>query len=181
MRLFIVNNKVISDIIENLTVEDKIKDIAKNVILKFDYEYIHFIYGIFSAYTTYYFSIVDENSNLGRVEVEDICGKFSQCNVAIDLRHVFMADVYDILYVTSSWEKSKFKHYFYEDMFSRLQNIYGTEIASSHMEDVFEILETIFISIEETIIFGLVQSEAVVNNVTVYTEIMNNSLMIYVL
>jgi hypothetical protein len=181
MQLFLINNKVIFDIVENLTLEDKSKEILKNVILRFDYNYINFIYTMFNVYTTYYFSIMDENSNLSHKEVIEILNKFSNYNIKPDLRHVFIADVYDILYSVSSLEKSKFNSYFYGDMFNRIENLYGPKIANSHMEVIFDSLETIFKSVEETIIYDLDRFDKIMNLAIIYIEMENSLLKIYIL
>lgn len=181
MRVFIINDRVVIDIINNLTLDDKIKEIVKSIILKYDYSFINYIYSVFSVYTTYYFSIADENSSLNLNDAREIHSKFTKHNINADIGNIFMADIYDIMFSTSDFDKSKYRHFFYEDMCNRLINLLGDEETSVVMEDIFESLEFIFGSVEETIIFGMIQSEELTNNVFVYTEINNNCLMIYIL
>ncbi len=183
MKVFIINDKVVLDILHNLTVDDKLKDIVKKIILRYDYSFINYIYSVFSVYTTYYSSITDENSNLSMRDVEQIHSQFSDCNLNVDRRNIFMADVYDIMYATSDWEKTKFKCFFYEDIFNRLDNLINNKeiLENLEFEDIFEIMETIFGAVEETIVFGLIKSEDLTSTITVYTEVNNNCLMIYVL
>lgn len=181
MRVFIINDKVILDVINNLTVEDKIKDIVKDIILRFDYNYVNYIYSVFSAYVSYYISIVNENSNLTKHDVAGIYNKFRKHNIDPVLRNVFIADVYDVIFATSDFDKTKYKFFFYDDMYSRLVNISNETEASIVMEDVFGSLEAIFGSVEETILFGLIQTDEMTKDMIIYTEINNNCLMLYIL
>ena len=181
MRVFIINDRVVLDIINNLTLDDKIKEVIKNLILRYDYSYINYIYSVFSVYTNYYSSITDHNTSLSRREAFDIYHKFKEHNLNPDISNIFMADVYDIMFATSDFDKSKYKHFFYEDMFNRLVNLTSEKEASASMEDIFESLEVIFGAVEETIVFGLIKTEELTNNLVIYAEINNNCLMIYVL
>lgn len=183
MKVFIINDKVVLDILHNLTVDDKLKDIVKKIILRYDYSFINYIYSVFSVYTTYYSSITDENSHLSMRDVEHIHSQFTSCNLNVDRRNIFMADVYDIMYSTSDWEKTKYKCFFYEDMFNRLENLVDNReiLEGLEFEEIFGILESIFGAVEETIVFGLIKTEDLTSNIIVYTEVNNNCLMIYVI
>lgn len=182
MKLFVLNNQVVKDIVNSLTIEDKIKDIILNVIHRYDYSLVNFIYSMFSVYTTYYANLLDENSHISYIEAQQIFKELSsRTSLEIDRSNVFVADVYDILFTQSCSERSQLKGYFYEDTYSRLVNIIGINQAHEHMEEIFDALKDIFCMIEQNLIYGIIQKDDYNGNIILYLELTAHGLMIYVI
>lgn len=181
MRLFILNDHVVSDIVNRLTLEDKIRDIILETIHRYDYSLTNFIYSMFSVYTTYYANLRDENSHISYREAENIFSDISsRSNLTIDRSNVFIADVYDIIFCQASFEKSRFKGHFYEDIYNRLTNLIGIPEAHEHMDEIFEAMETIFCAIESNLVFNIMQHDDPNGNIILYLELTPHGLMIYV-
>lgn len=181
MKLFVLNDRVVKDILNRLTLEDNVREIIENIILRFDYSFTNFVYSMFSVYTTYYANLLDENSHVNYHEAQRIFNDISRTNLVVDRSNVFVADIYDIMYVSVTWDKTRFKHYFYEDMYNRLENILGVEHATTHMEEVFDAMECIFSAIEETLVFNIIEREETHSNIIFYLELTPHGLMIYVI
>lgn len=181
MRLFILNDHVVHEIVNRLTLEDKVRDIILTIIQRYDYSLTNFIYSMFSVYTTYYANLRDENSHVSYYEAENIFRDLSsRSKLEIDRSNVFVADIYDIIFCQSSFEKSRFKGYFYEDMYNRLANLIGVPEAYEHMEEIFDAMETIFCAVEENLVFNIIQRDDPNSNVIMYLELTPHGLMIYV-
>ncbi len=181
MKLFILNDQVVKNIIGRLTVEDNIREIIENIILRYDYSFTNFVYSMFSVYTTYYVQLLDENSHINYLEASNIFTELTKMNLVVDRSNVFVADVYDIMYVSLSFEKTRFKHYFYEDTYNRLENLLGVENATTYMEEIFDAMETIFSAIEENLVFNIVERDEANTNMIFYLELTPHGLMIYVI
>jgi len=181
MKLFILNDQVVKNIIGRLTVEDNIREIIENIILRYDYSFTNFVYSMFSVYTTYYVQLLDENSHINYLEASNIFTELTKMNLVVDRSNVFVADVYDIMYVSLSFEKTRFKHYFYEDTYNRLENLLGVENATTYMEEIFDAMETIFSAIEENLVFNIVERDEPNTNMIFYLELTPHGLMIYVI
>lgn len=181
MKLFVLTDHVINEIINRLTVEDKVKEIILNIIHRYDYSLTNFVYSMFSVYTTYYANLLDENSHVSYREAQDIFNEISShSNLTIDRTNVFICDPFDILFCQGSFEKSRFKGHFYEDMFNRLTNILGHQVAPVYMEDIFEAMETIFCAVEECVAFEVIKRDEPNGNIIMYLELTPHGLMMYV-
>lgn len=181
MKLFVLNDHVVKDIVNSLTIEDKIKDIILNVIHRYDYNLVNFIYSMFSVYTTYYVNLLDENSHISYLEAQQIFKELTtRTNLQIDRSNVFVADIYDILFVQMSYDKTRLKGYFYEDTYNRLDNLIGTIQAHECMDEIFDALENVFCAIEQNLVYNIVQKDDSNGNVILYLELTPHGLMIYV-
>ena len=181
MKFFIINDKEIKQILDSLTISKEARDVIDSITLRFDYNYVNFVYSVFSVYTTYYCCVGDENSSVFGVEAQQIYDKYADANLNIDRRNVFVADIYDIMYTVSCFDKDRFKDYFYEDIYNRLENVLGVENATIHMEEVFDSMETLFNAIEACIIASISPAEDLTGNVVMYLEIHQHGLMFYLL
>lgn len=181
MKLFILNDHVIKEIINSLTIEEEIKDIILNVIHQYDYSLVNFIYDMFSVYAGYYVNPLNENSYIPPTEAQQIFTELSsRINPNIDRNNVFVADIYDILFFRPRYEKSPLNGYFYEDIYNRLENIIGTDQAFKYAEEIFDALEDIFYTVEEDLIQEIIQNDEYSGNVIIYLELKENKLMVYV-
>lgn len=180
MKLFILNDNVVKNIIGRLTIEDNVREIIETIILRYDYSFTNFVYSMFSVYTTYYAQLLDENSHLNYTEANRIFGELSNMNLTVDRSNVFIADIYDIMYVSLSFEKTRFKHYFYEDTYNRLENLLGVENATTYMEEIFDAMESIFSAVEENLVFNIIERDESNSNIIFYLELTPHGLMIYV-
>lgn len=181
MKLFVLNDHVARDILRSLTVEDEIIDLIEKIILRFDQSFSNFVYSMFSAYTTYYVQLNDTNCHLSYREAQSICDNLSKTNLNVEHSNVFVADIYDILYVNTAFDKSRFKHYFYEDFYNRAENILGAAKAVTHMEDLFDALETMFAAIEQNLVSHLINRAETEYNVVIYFELGHQGLLIYII
>ena len=180
MKLFVLNDRVVKEIVNRLTIEDNVREIIENIILRFDYSFTNFVYSMFSVYTTYYTNLLDENSHINYHEAQRIFSDLSKSNLIVEHSNVFVADIYDIMYVSCTWDKTRFKHYFYEDMYNRLENLLGVQNATTYMEEVFDAMDNIFSAIEENLVFNIIESDDPQNNIIFYLEMTPHGLMIYV-
>ncbi|NTW91180.1 MAG: aminoacyl-histidine dipeptidase [Erysipelotrichaceae bacterium] len=180
MKLFIINDRDIKNILDSLTVEDTVRNIIESIILRFDYNFTNFIYSVFSVYTTYYAQLTDENSHLNYNEAQNIFNTLTDFNISVDRSNVFVADIFDIMYITSAYDRTRFKSYFYEDTYNRLENLLGVDNATTHMEEIFEALETIFSAVEENLVFKIIEADNPNPNVIFYLELTPHGLMVYV-
>lgn len=181
MKLFILNDKVIREILNSITLEDKTLYLIEKIIHQFDNSLSSFVYSMFSAYTTYYVRLYDQDCHLSYKEAQSICSNLTKTNLNIDHGDILIADIYDILYANSAFDKTRFKCYFYEDFYSKTENILGASKAVEHMEDMFDALETMFSIIEETLVLNIINQEEHHTNVIFYLELKPNELTIYVL
>lgn len=181
MKLFVLNDQVVREILRSLTVEDETLDLIEKIIHRFDTSFSSFVYSMFSAYTTYYVQLNDTNCHLNYREAQSIYTELSRTNLNVDHSNVFVADIYDILYVNSAFDKTRFKHYFYEDFYNRAENILGAVKALSAVEDLFDALETMFTAIEQNLVSHLIERSESDCNVVIYFELGHHGLMIYVI
>lgn len=180
MKLFVLNDLVVKNILHRLTLEDNVRDIIENIILRFDYSFTNFVYSMFSVYTTYYIQLLDENSHISYPEAMAIFRDLERNNLTIDRSNVFVADIFDIMYINTAYDKTRFKSYFYEDTYNRLENLLGVENATTHMEEIFDAMESIFSAIEENLVFNIIERDDTNSNIVFYIELTPHGLMIYV-
>lgn len=127
--------------------------------------------------------MTDSNCHLDYKDIQNIYSKFTKKNINIDQNSVFIADIYDILYMNSSYEKTCFNHYFYEDIYNKTEILLGASKAISYIEDLFDALEILFTEIECNFIshFINISESSTFCNIVIYFELGYQKLMIYVL
>ena len=164
----------------SLTLRDDVKAILNTVITRFDHDYTKFMYGIFSAYSRVFVSLMDEQCELSRQEIHRAMAQLTFLRKEIIPGNIFVADKFDLLYgvaCTGDLRSARFKEFMYEDMYSRLENIIGRHRAPECMEDIFEAIEHIAGLIEGSLIAvsqSLGEDDA---NIVFYLDIVNSGLL----
>lgn len=179
MRIYTINNQQIYNILNRLTVDETLKSLTKKIIVDMYNSYIEFISCMFTDYVTYYVKISNLSNELGFYEINNIKNMLSNLNRNIDLDNVYLADVYDILYVASAYDKHRFKSSFYEDIFNKLVQLAGEEQANIYIEDVFDIFESMFTEIETCIMSHIIGTDQSLD-VIIYPELSSLGLVLYV-
>jgi len=180
MKLFILNDTVIKEILNRLVIDDELRGIIDAIVLRFDYSFTNFIYSVFSVYTVQYMQLTDHNCSIPYNDIDRIYNNLRKTNLDIDRNNIFVADIYDVLYVASAPDSVKFKSHFYEDMYNRTENLFGGKVASDNMDELFDTLETVFSVIEESLILNLISHINEESNVVIYLELNRHGLMIYI-
>jgi len=155
MYLLSINNRAINDIIESLVIDKEIKAILKQVILRYDYSYINFLYSLFSVYSKSYIRINNEKCELSINERLEILSTFSSKLNKVNYDNIFIADTFDVLFSISPhyWmESTKFNSFLYEDIYSRIENVINAGSADFYLEDIMESIEYISSFVESSII-----------------------------
>lgn len=180
MNIFVLDDHVIKNIINSLAVEDNVRKIIENIILKYDHNFINFIYNIFSTYTTYYIQVLSKNSQLSTEEINVILQNLKKINPFIKKSDVFITDIYDILCINTSFDKLRFNHYFYEDIYNRLETLLGTTNATKYAEEIFDTIEIILLIIEKNIVFNIIKQADLESIIILYLELTPQRLIIFV-
>lgn len=155
MYLISITNNVIHDLIESLTLNETSKNVLKHVILRYDHSYINFVYCLFSVYLKPYVRLNSDECHLCSHERLEVLQTFNERLPRVNYDNIFIADKFDVLFGVSPYthvDSSKFSTYLYEDMYNRIENITGVEIATEYMEDVFESIEYIVSHLESSIV-----------------------------
>ena len=181
MRVLVLNNKSIKDIIDSLTIDEKIRNILNQVILSYDHNYVNCICTIFEMFTTYYYRLDDENIDLTYEEIRDIKNNFNSIKNSIYENNIIISNLFDILYTLQNNDRTKFKDYFYEEFYIRLENLLGVNVAHEYMEVIFENMEIIFSTVEGSIINSYISEEHILHdNIAIYIEIVNDIIIFYI-
>lgn len=158
--------------------------VLNNIILRYDHDYAKFIYGVFSAYNKVCISLMDEHCEVSRDEVRNSIQRLTALRREINPASIFVADKFDLLYgvsCTGDTRNEKFKDFMYEDMYSRLENLYGVQAAPQFMEDVFESIEFVIGHIEGNLI-GISQSlDDSHGNLTFYLDVYHEGLLFIII
>ena len=183
MYILRVTNEYISNIIKSLTINEKTLSVLNNIIIRFDHKYINFIYLLFTVYLKTYVRITDDNCHLSFQQRKEILNNFSENIPNVKYEQIFIADKFDILFGSSATQyldSSKLKSYFYEDIYNRIENITGVEVATEFMEDIFDSIEIIISSIEAYIVRIVNNNETEDSSscVYLYLDLIDNSLVI---
>jgi hypothetical protein len=183
--MLIVSNHDVRSIIDGLPVNDKIKSIINNLILRYDHSYVNFVYTVFSVYTNTYSRINGEYSDLSHTESIHIYNIFNELIKDVKYDRIFIADRYDVLFNSSCVGDPgdrKFTHYFYEDMYSRLEYLVGVKEAPLILEDIFECLEYIIKYIEANVTRILEKKDSTYSNshFSLYLDIIQDRLMLVI-
>lgn len=155
MKTIFIPENHLRQIFNALTITDECRAVLNNIIVRFDHDYTKFMFGIFSAYSKVYISLMDEHCELSRQEARTAMEKLIILRRQINPANIFVADRFDLLYgvsCTGDLRNTKFKDFMYEDMYSRLENLFGVRVAQEHMEDVFEAIEFVTGMIEGNLI-----------------------------
>lgn len=150
-----VNNLVIKNYLAGMTISDEVKIIINNIVDRYDRNYTHLLYAIFNVYLKSYVQLTDENCSLTKEEVIQITDKFNIYLPNINSNQILAIDKLDLIFSTSinsKYDCSKFSSYFYEDMYSKIENYLGVKNASENLEDIFAALESIVLFVESSMI-----------------------------
>lgn len=154
MKTICISEHFIRNLFNNLIISEETRQLLHNLITRYDHDYVKFIFAIYSVYTNEYVNILSAESGISERQYLSILQKLSILNIPIHPSNIFVGDKFDILYGISYKEhsfSSHFNSYFYEDIYSRLENLTGVQ-ASEHMEEVFESIENVVINLETNLI-----------------------------
>lgn len=187
LKVISISNTNIKSIIDGICVADNIKSILNSLILRGDYNYVNFVYSLFSMYTNSYTCLKDLNvselMNIGENIncIDSVCR--SKPNYLQE--HILVGSYYDVLFNKTTTESlSKFNGYFYDDLYERLHLYMGKEEVYEHMDDVFTAVEILFDSIECNVLHFLLKDEENVDTSTneyfaLYFEIIQDKLYLF--
>jgi hypothetical protein len=167
-----------------LTITDEAKVVLNNIITRFDQGYARFMHGIFSAYSKVHVSLMDEHCEASVEETRALLEKFLTLRREINPVNIFIADKFDLLYgvsCTGDTRNVKFKDFMYEDIYNRLENLYGADKASEHMEDIFESIEFVTGLIEGSLIALSQNANEDQGNITFYVDIHHEGLLFIII
>lgn len=181
MDVLVIPDNYINELIIANSKNKEIYNIVKQIIMKYNYNYVNFIYAMFSIYNNIYISVNNKNSGLSYTEIQDLVNKLSKYKKNIIVDYIVVSDVYDFLYNLYSNEY-KFNDWFYSDIFSRLSNLYYSKYVDEIFEDVIDTLSNVF-SILDSNIFTYITSkyENFNSNIVIYLEIVNDYLFLNLL
>ena len=180
MKTIYIPENCLRTIFNSLTLRDDTRAVLNTIITRYDHDYTKFMYGIFSAYSKVYISLIDEHCELSRHEARQAMEKLSTLRREINPINIFVADKFDLLYgvsCTGDLRNVKFKDFMYEDMYSRLENILGAYNANDYMEDIFESIEHVAGMIEGNLIAIAQSIDEEAPNVMFYLDIVNSGLL----
>lgn len=171
-------------IFNSLALNDHTRAVLNNIIVRFDHDYAKFMYGIFSAYSKTYVSLMDEQCELSREEARVAMEKLIILRREINPANIFIADKLDLLYgvsCTGDMRNVKFKDFMYEDIYSRLENLLGVKHAQDCMEDIFEAIEFVTGIIEGNLISIAQSMDEEQGNITFYLDIVHEGLLFIII
>lgn len=153
MRLIRISDKAISDIVNSLAIEQEVAECVKVIITRYDGNYVNFVYTVLSVYMKTYVGISDTSSYLTQYDKDSVLERLS-VNWSTE-NSVLVIDRFDLIYSNSYIDHfgiGKFNDYFYEDIYNRIENLYGDKVAADRSNDVFVAMESIFQAIESVFI-----------------------------
>lgn len=179
-----ITNTNIQHIIDSVCLEENLLNALKNIIVRYDSSYVHFVYVIFSVYLKSYVQLTDIHSNLTDADRRYLLNHFqSLVNGNLLENNILVADRYDIIYGTSPiayFESGRFNDYFYDDMYSRISNLYGKEFVDLYMHEIFLAAEAVIQSIEGIIVQLVCKDEEERStSIGIQLQIYNNDLYMF--
>lgn len=168
----------------NLNISEDVYSVIHNVIVRYDHDYAKFFYSIFSAYNKVCVSLLDEHCEVSREESRTAMERLMVLRREINPANIFVADKFDLLYgvsCTGDLRNVKFKDFMYEDMYSRLENLYGVQKAPELMEEVFESIEFVTGVLEGNLIAISQTLDETQGNLVFYLDVYQEGLLFIII
>lgn len=153
----IFDNKYIDELLRSNSENENTYKLIREIILQCDYSYVNFVYSIFSVYSNIYINVCNRNSELTYTDIQKVVNKLSTYKNNIVAEHIVTSDMYDILYNMYS-DDYQFNSIMYDDIFSRLSNVYKNENIVEVFESIIKTLSNVF-SILDSNIFNFMSSK----------------------
>lgn len=173
MKAFYLKDTDISRLINQISARDDIKTLVHKLIITYDGSYTNFVFSIFSYYMLNYNRVGYGSEYYSIHETAEILKKFPDTSGV-----VLVADKFDMMYgVGCSDRFTKFNEHAYEEFYVRLTEILPIEsknnLISSYAEELFEVLENLFVCIEASL-FSLSEKENDMDNQEIILSLVNN-------
>lgn len=154
MKAFLITESFLRDIIKSATVDEKVKHILQAGVVDKASSLSEFIFNIFSYYMNAYESA--ELANYPLQDGEQIKELFRPLTNVYDETvdtSIRVVDPLDVLY-NRTFPKSEtaFSSHLFDDVFSNIEDTFGTQEAHNWFDEVLQLLEYIVVSLESSFI-----------------------------